>query len=371
MKQVSSEKFNEEQEQVLKSIHVSKIILPIFIGLVVVIYLLWKQFDPEEFAKINWTIHTWTWIAFAVVLLIIRHLAYATRLRILSDKQFTWRKCIELIFIWEFSSAVSPTSIGGSAVALFVLSQEKLSAAKTTAIVIYSAVLDTLFFIGTLPILYFFFGPNIIRPNMQNVSNLDAWAYTFIGAYIFMAMYGCIFFYGLFINPKQIKRVLVAVTKLGFLKRFHSKAEQLGDDIIVASGEIWRKKWTYHLAAFLATATPWACRFLLVNCLITGIVDNTPTDFATQALLYGRLQTMFVIMAFSPTPGGVGLAEIVFGGFLYDFVPAGISLVIAFLWRFLTYYAYLIAGAIIIPNWLRKILNERKKKRLQKIKEVV
>ena len=364
---MSSEKFNEEQEQVLKSIRVSKIILPIVIGLAVVIYLLWKQFDPAEFAKINWTSHTWTWIGFAIILLVIRHLAYATRLRILSDGEFTWRKCIELIFIWEFSSAVSPTSIGGSAVALFVLSQEKLSGAKTTAIVIYSAVLDTLFFVGTLPILYFFFGPNIIRPDMQSINNLDAWAYTFIGAYIFMAIYGGLFFYGLFIDPKQIKRVLLFVTRLKFLKRFRAKAEQLGDDIIVASKEIWRKHWTYHIGAFLATAVPWSCRFLLVNCLIIGIVANTPTDFFTQSLLYGRLQTMFVIMAFSPTPGGVGLAEIVFGGFLYDFVPEGISLVIAFLWRFLTYYAYLIAGAIIIPNWLRKILNRRKKKRLQKV----
>ncbi|NJN77591.1 MAG: hypothetical protein HC803_04080 [Saprospiraceae bacterium] len=48
------------------------------------------------------------------------------RLHILTEGEFTWRKCFELIFIWEFSSAVTPTSVGGSAVALFVLSQEKL-----------------------------------------------------------------------------------------------------------------------------------------------------------------------------------------------------------------------------------------------------
>ena len=124
-----------------------------------------------------------------------------------------------------------------------------------------------------------------------------------------------------------------------------------------------QEKWSFHLAAFLSTATAWSCRFLLLNCLIIAIVDTTATDFLTQAGLYSRLETMFVIMAFSPTPGGAGFAEIVFGGFLSDYVPVGISLIIAFMWRGLTYYAYLFAGVIIVPNWVRKLLNKRKKKK--------
>ena len=97
--------------------------------------------------------------------------------------------------------------------------------------------------------------------------------------------------------------------------------------------------------------------------MIIAIVDTTATDFLTQAALYARLETMFVIMAFSPTPGGAGFAEIVFGGFLSDYVPVGISLIIAFMWRGLTYYAYLFAGVIIVPNWIRKLLNKRKQKK--------
>ena len=144
--------FSEEQQEVLDSIRVSRIIFPILIGIGVVLYLLWQQFDPVAFAKISWSRHTLFWLALAILLVITRHLAYATRLKILSDGAFSWRKCIELIFIWEFSSAVSPTSIGGTAVALFVLAQEKLSTAKTTTLVIYTAILDTIFFVGTLPI---------------------------------------------------------------------------------------------------------------------------------------------------------------------------------------------------------------------------
>ncbi len=360
MDQITTEDFSEEQQEVLKSIRVSKIILPILIGIAVVGYLLWQQFDPIAFSKINWNGHTLFWIAASIILLIVRHIAYATRLRILSGGEFSWKKCVELIFIWEFSSAVSPTSVGGTATALFVLAQEKLSAAKTTTLVIYTAILDTIFFVGTLPILLVLFGPTVIRPNLSSWSNLDGWGYAFVGAYILMASYGTLFFYGLFINPNQLKRFLSWITSFRLLKRFHEKGVKLGTDIVVASKEMKNERWPFHISAFLATATAWSCRFLLLNCLIIAIVDQTSTDFYTQASLYGRLETMFVIMAFSPTPGGAGFAEIVFGGFLKDFVPEGISLIIAFMWRGLTYYAYLIAGVVVVPNWVRNLINRRK-----------
>lgn len=366
MTKKNSDTFTKKQEDVLHSIRLTRIILPILLGIVVVVYLLWKKFDPEEFAKIEWSSHTWIWIGMALFLLMVRHIAYAIRLRILSEKVFSWKKCIELIFIWEFSSAVSPTSMGGSAVALFVLAQERLSTAKTATIVIYTAILDTFFFVGTLPFLFFLFGSKIIRPDIVTISDIDGWGYTFLGAYAVMAVYGSLFYYGLFINPYQMKRLLVGMTMIKFLRKYRHEAIDLGNDIMVASKEIKQLSWKKHLAAFLSTATAWSCRFLLLNCLIIALVSTVNPDFFTQIRLYARLETMFVIMAFSPTPGGAGFAEIVFGGFLSDYVPSGIALIIAFIWRIITYYSYLLVGVIIIPNWIRNILNERKRKRLQK-----
>lgn len=364
MKEELQEEFTEAQKEVLKSIRMSRIVLPIVLGLGVVGYLLWKQYDPEDFAKIDWTIFTAFWVFLSFLLLVVRHLAYATRLRILSDGLFSWRKCIELIFIWEFSSAVSPTSVGGSAVALFVLSQEKLSTAKTATIVIYSAVLDTVFFITTLPLMMLVFGTEMIRPNIDGEISFDAWGYTFIGAYTFMAIYGFLFFYGLFINPTALKKFLVGFTKLAFLRRYRHKAIELGNDMIIASKELQKKKWPFHISAFLSTATAWSCRFLLLNCLIIAFAQNVSLGFMDQFRLYARLETMFVVMAFSPTPGGAGFAELVFFGFTNDYVPEkGIALLIASIWRLFTYYLYLLVGAIIIPNWIRNVLNERQQRR--------
>jgi uncharacterized membrane protein YbhN (UPF0104 family) len=366
----SINEFNEEQQDVLKSIRVERIILPVLIGIGVVIYLVLKQFNIEEFWKImaDASGSTVFWILISVVILVIRHFAYATRLRVLSEGEFSWRKCIELIFIWEFSAAVSPTSVGGSAVAFFVLAQEKLSAAKTGTIVLYTIVLDTIFFVASLPILLAIFGTEMIRPAGEGgVSFLDGWGYYFIFAYLLMATYGTLFYWGLFHSPRQIKRLLAGVTRIGFLKKYRQKALDLGDDVIVASAELKRKEPIFHLKAFLATVTAWSCRFLLLNALIIAFT-SVPVEFWEQFKLYSRLESMFVIIAFSPTPGGAGFVEILFNGFLTDYMESTTySTMISTIWRILTYYSYLLVGVIVIPNWIRNVLNERAKSRKKNI----
>jgi len=70
VKQELQEEFTDEQHEVLKSIRISRIIFPILLGLGVVAYLMWKQYDPQEFSQINWNTHTTFWILFSVLLLI-------------------------------------------------------------------------------------------------------------------------------------------------------------------------------------------------------------------------------------------------------------------------------------------------------------
>ena len=350
----------QSDREAIRSIRVSRVILPIVLGIAVVAFLFWRQFDYEEFKKIEWQSAAWLWLAFAVILLSIRHLAYAARLHILSEGAFSWRKCIELIFIWEFSSAVSPTSVGGSAVALFVLSQERLSTAKTTTIVLYTIVLDTLFFISSIPLLFLLLGPVIIRPGMSSWNQADGWALTFLFAYVFMALYGIFFFYGLFVKPQHGQRLLHWIGSLRLFSRWKEKIQGLGDGFVQASKEIWGWEKSFHLKAFGTTAVAWSLRFLLINCLILAIVPGVSELLIDQFKIYARLETMFVILAFSPTPGGAGFHEYVFGGFLSDYVPVGIALLVALVWRLLTYYSYLIAGVIVIPNWLRNIIAERR-----------
>lgn len=356
------QRIEDAGQEVIRSLRWTRLLLPILIGIGVVGYLLWDQFDPDEFGKIQWRLHTLIWILIAFFLVAIRHVVYALRLYILSDRFFSFKKCVELIFIWEFSSAITPTSFGGTAVALFLFAKERLPLARTASIVIYTVVLDTAIFLILLPILFLFFGTSIIRPDMDHFWDLDGWGITFLLSLLVMFSYAAFFYYGLFRNPAQFRRILVMATYNRFFRRYRAQAIQLGNDIILASRDLTRHTNRFHFLAFFYTAMAWVCRFLVVNALIIAIVPGAFTGWMDQLVQFGRLMSMYVIMAFSPTPGGAGLAEIVFDGFLSDFVPTGISLIIAFLWRLLTYYSYLFAGAIVVPAWLQGHVKLRRKR---------
>ncbi len=354
------------EEQVMQSVRTSRIIIPMLIGLGVVAYMLYTNWDTEAFASIKWDTHKFTWIGLAIAFVIIRHLAYTLRLRILTDKFFSWKKSIELIFIWEFSSAISPTSVGGAAVALFVLAQEKLGAARTTALILYTIVIDTLFFVSFIPLMLLIFGPGIV-PKLRGTA-LGEW--TFYVTFGIMIIYGAFFFYGLFFNPKGIKSLVLWVTSIRFLKRFRPKAEELGNDIIVAAKEIRRRNWKFHVKAYLATAVAWSTRFIILNCLIIAFANPDTMSYSlwVQGELYAKLQSLFVILLLLPSPGGAGFAEVVFGQFLtqagFDVVK-GVSLIVALIWRLISYYPYLIAGAIIVPWWVKRRVEDRRRRKLE------
>ena len=347
------------EDSVLNSIKLSKIIPPVIIGLLVVIYMIYRQVDLEVFKSIAWNGKMFFWIIVAIFCYLIRHFAYSWRLRILTDYQFSWPKSAELIVLWEFSSAVSPTTIGGAGVALFMLAQEKLSAAKTVSVVLYSMVVDTLFFILTVPVLYFMYGRAMIRPGAEG-GVFDVAFWSIIG---FMSVYGLIFFYGLFINPNTIKKLIVLIARIPFLRRFRKGLLNTANDVVITSKEMKRKPKAFHIKAFTSTAIAWIVRFLAINCIIIAFVPDVATDMYNQLLMYSRGESMHIITSFTPTPGGAGFAEVLFGGFYSEWITSGVSTIAALVWRLVTYYSYLIAGAIIIPVWISEVLARRKAER--------
>ena len=349
---MSDIKHRSSDEKVLKSINLNKIILPVIIGILVIIYMVFRQFDIDEFRTIKWNHRLWTYLGIAVGIYICRHLFYSIRLRILSDNVFTLKHTVELVTIWEFASAISPMSVGGSAVAVFFLSQEKISAAKAVSIVLYTVIIDTFFFLISMILLLAIFGPKIIRPDMDSL--FHGYGITFIIVWLVMFSYGSILLWGLY-RPRVIKKILHSIATWPFIKRFKKSLIQTGMDVVTTSKELRSKPFSFHVKASLLTIGAWVARFLVVNFVLLALVEMD-WDSMGQFLLYARSQTMYVITQFSPTPGGAGIMEIMFSGFFTDFIHKGVGSVGALLWRMITYYPYLIIGAIIIPNWIRRVL---------------
>lgn len=357
---------NQEQE-VLDSIKSSRIIIPMILGVGVLFYLVWSSFEIEEFRKINWGGNVLFYTLLAILTYVVRHIVLSYRLRILSTNFFSWSKSIELSFIWEFASAVSPTSLGGSAVAFFLLAQEKLSAAKTVTLVLYSVITDSIFFIITIPLLFFTLGPVGIRPEANVIGDLGRYWYLIGVVYVFIVAYGAVFIAGIF-RPSIIQKLFRFFGRLPFIKRWQEPINKTADDVVISSRELRSQPLHWHLKIFLSTCLIWIIRFLTVNFVVMAFTDLSLTDWYEQYLVYSRSEMMHSITQFSPTPGGSGVIELIFGGFYSDFFSKGISSIVALVWRLITYYPYLIIGLIIVPNWLRKIWIRRRKEARKKSK---
>jgi len=347
------------QKQVEQQLHPQRILFPILLGFVGIGYLGWRDFDVGFLKSIQWNGKTLLWISVAVALLVGRHIVLSYRLRAITEGFFSWWKSIQLMLIWEFSAAISPTSLGGSLVAFFILAKEKLSAARTTTAVLYTIVLDTAVFLILIPILVVLLGPLGIRPGVTRWMELEVWGWSLLVFYLIMLGYGLFFFLGLFVYPLWIRWLLVRSTRLPLLRRFRQRAMETGNDIVLAAGALRQKPLHYHLQMFGVSFLAWAMRFLILNCVLLAFVSDLAFEWHSQFLIFSRTVFIYLFMAFMPTPGSSGIVELVFNGFLKDFTPPSLAFVVASVWRFLSYYIYLFVGLLVTSLWLRKLLRRR------------
>ena len=338
----------------------SKVLIPILLGLAVVGYMLYTRFDIEQFKTMSWNGRSILFFSLAIGVCVLRHIILSLRLRLMSDDHFSFKKSVQLMFIWEFAAAISPTSIGGAATAIIFLAQEKLSAARSMTIVLYSVVLESLYFLVSILIALIIIGPNFINPDVLNYSSSNAYNVSFYIIILFMLAYGLFFFYGLFISPQSIKKFLFFIGKARILKRWRSKIEKTANDIINSSRELKSKKINYHFKNFVLSGLAWICKFLTVPLIIFAVIQQIdPTLFDTVLLTF-RNQSMYVITAFTPTPGGSGFAEVLFDNFFSDYISLTAATIIAILWRLITYYFYLFSGFIVTPLWVKEVMKNRK-----------
>lgn len=349
-------------DEIIKKFHPSKIILPIIIGLGITAFLIIKDFDKEAYAKISWGSTTFFWVFMALVMMVIRDVAYMYRLRILTEKAISWGRSFVVIMLWEFASAISPSVVGGSAFAFFIVNKEGIKMGKSIAVVMATAFLDELFFILIVPLILLFVGTKSLFLEVDPTGELSisygkSLLYFFWFGYLMVCIYILIVSYALFINPRAIKYLLVKLFSLPLVRRWKHYALDTGNELIIASSELKSKKFIFWWRAFAATCYSWTARYLVVNCLLFAFAALT---FSDNMLIFARQFVMWIIMLVSPTPGSAGIAEVVFPAFLGQFIPLGLAASLTLLWRLISYYPYLIIGAFLIPRWVRRKLLSKK-----------
>lgn len=348
-------------EEIITRKHVRKIIYPIIIGIAVVVFLLQHEVDVDMFTVITFTWYSAFWIAIAFLMMVIRDVGYIVRLRILSEGDFSWRQCFNVIMLWEFSSAITPSAIGGTGVAIFFVNREGLTIGRSTAVVMATSFLDELYFILMFPLLFFIvtgsalFGIGV-DPGEDVISFTNEFFYFAIIGYTVKFSFVLVIAYGLFINPRGLKWGLLWIFRLPLIRKWRYKMHETGSDLIHTSRAFRKKSPAFWIKAFIATFFSWTARYWVVNFLLLAFfaVDE-------HILIFARQLVMWIMMLVSPTPGGSGFAEFVFTRYLGDFIPLGFAVVMALIWRLISYYPYLFIGAVMLPRWLAGKFSDRKK----------
>ena len=351
-----------------KKLKPGKIILPVIIGLAIIFWFIIREIDADVLSRLQFTWNSVFWLFIAWCCMIGRDLGYMIRIRILSENDLTWRQAFRVIMLWEFTSSISPSTVGGTALAVVFIHKEDISVGRSTAIVLATSFLDELYFVIMFPVILLIIGGDILfttalqGTGVALLNNLLIVA--FIGYGLILA-WVILVGYGLFIDPDKIRKIIVYIFRLPLIRRWQESAIKAGDDIVSSSHELRKKPFSFWIKALVATFLSWTSRYWVVNAILMAFYA-----VSDHFLIFARQLVTWIMMIVSPTPGGAGFAEIILGRYISDAIPAdpeligSIGLAIAIIWRIISYYPYLIIGASIVPGWLqRKFVLHRPKKK--------
>ncbi|MBI4647131.1 MAG: flippase-like domain-containing protein [Bacteroidia bacterium] len=358
----------DDSDNILKKLRPGRIILPMVIGLGVVAYMIYSEYEPGTFDGMSFTWNVLLFMFLAVLMMVTRDVGYMLRIKILTGKEINWKKSFNIIMLWEFTSAITPTAIGGTSIAIYFVYKEGVSVGKSTAVVMATSFLDELYFILMFPLIFLIIsGADIFSigadDGVATGSYINKYFWFAVIGYSLKFLWVCLMCYALFINPKAVKNLLLFVFRFKLIRRWRKQAEKAGDDMIITSGELKNKSLLFWFKAFASTFFSWSARYWVVNFMLIALIFGNPDTimqglytFYEHILIFTRQLVMWILMIVMPTPGGSGFAEYIFKDYMGEFIRVqGFEGMMAFLWRIITYYPYLIIGAIVIPRWVKKI----------------
>lgn len=327
-----------------------KIALPIAIGIGVVVWMFKDEFDPECLKELTFDWRTVIALLLALVFLVGRDFGLAWRFRTITDRELSWKRAFKVDIMCAFTSAITPTAVGGSALAIFYLNREGVKVGRATALTLTTLFLDEMFFVVFCPILFLLIPSDLLFGSGLHDGFLESIELVFWLVYAGIVVWTTILFVGIIAKPQGMARLLGKLFSYRLLRRWQKGINEMCDNMVSTSAWIKQqpKKWWANV--FGATVVSWFSRYLLVNALFWGFVaDSSPL------LVFGRQFVVWVVLMISPTPGSSGISEWLFTSYYGDLIGSvSIALLMALIWRILSYYVYLLAGICLLPSYFSR-----------------
>jgi uncharacterized protein (TIRG00374 family) len=270
--------------------------------------------------------------------------------------RITFKHAMKLSIIGQFYSAITPASTGGQPAQVLYMKRDGVPVGQATCII-------SIKFLGfETGLCSFYILGVIIQGGFLYTQRPDIFWLTTAGFlmnaaaifFIFMAM---IRTEGL---RKFISRIISGLSKIRIVKKKEkalAAAEKTIGDFREAVGYIRNnrgKMLTVYLISLLHHLCMFSVSFFIYEAF--GLSEHTWMELMTlQALLY-------VAVSFIPTPGGTIVSEGGFYLFFSMYFPKDLVFVSLVLWRLITYYAHIVAGAGLIVFDQLAYMSKRRKK---------
>ena len=332
-----------------------KAVIPALIGIAVVAWLFIDDFNSEAWRSLHFNWRTVVALLLALVFVAGRDFGLTWRFRTITDGSLTWRQALRVDIMCAFTSAITPSAVGGSALAIFYLNREGVSVGRATALTLTTLLLDEMFFVIFCPILVLALPIDELFGS-GSVALLKGIEWVFWLVYVGIVLWSAILFTGIIARPQWLSTVVVKLFSCRWLRRWKHHAEEMTHNMLVTSAWVKVQTRAWWLQVFGATTLSWFSRYFVVNALFWGFVPA-----ASGLLVFGRQFVVWVVLMVSPTPGGSGISEWLFTNYYGDLIGSlSVALVIAMIWRILSYYIYLFTGAALAPSYFTKRKNAEK-----------
>ncbi len=335
-------------------------LLPVALGAGVAAWLIHSDIDSTTLSQIHFDGRAVAGILLAVLFVIGRDFGLAWRFHTLADGDLTWRRSVRTDIMCAFTSAITPSVVGGSALAIFYLNREGIALGRATTLTLTTLFLDELFFVIFCPVIMLLVPLDDLFGGVGDSAGGAAMLFggvkiVFWLVYAGIVIWTAILFTAIIARPEAARSVLLKISGWRFLKRFSAKLRSTADNMAATSAWVKGRSRRWWSELFAGTVLSWFSRYFVVNALFWAFVPA-----ASGLLVFCRQFVVWVVLMVSPTPGGSGISEWLFANYYGDLIGnVGIAAVLALLWRILSYYIYLIAGCTLLPAYF----GEQAKKR--------
>ena len=322
-----------------------KAMLPAAIGLAVIYYL--YSDDLQALGKLEISSKAFLALTAAMGFVVIRDLAYMVRVKILSMGEFDWKSSLYVVLLWEFASAITPSVIGGSPIAIYLMKREGMTLGRSVATVLATSLMDEFFYVIAVPVLVFMIGISAFIPEGLSASAEMGLKAMFWGGYAVHCTIMALILSILFIAPSATRQIFMWLFRLPVLSKWERWAKGLTEEWMLASDNLKGATKMMWVKVLGVTMISWSARFMILNAVLYIFFDSV-----SNLEVFARQLSLWIAMLVSPTPGAAGIAEYSLPVFMQGVaVVGGVAVVV---WRILTYFVYLIIGSLLLPKWIAR-----------------